>query len=241
MQNVVKDLHALTNTLKTQRIDENIIRSLKLIRQELQNIKMYMGVSQPTAIFDRSIKSDTEYKFYKQIAETKYRGLPEIQGLNPQYVYLPFYYELETPTKSQILDVLIGMKTLAELGYVHRAIHPKHIMLTESNTAVIIDFGKMAILGQKSNLYSYRTSFCSRNTMLQNKSEKLDDIESLLYCLLCWFGNITFVTYSQKVEFYKTKIQYTGRFKDIVVPFIGLVKSGCEDHNCYINLFKNET
>lgn len=239
----MNELKNLVQDIKTdgEKINNTeVITSFQIILKELNKIRDILYPSKTfieKKTFDREIKTQTESEVYNILNMTPVPFLPEITGVTENYVYMPIYNKLDKPNNIQIIQIIRAVKNIYELGYSHRAVHPNHIMLDKDKNIRLVDFGKSVKIGQKSNLYSYRTSFLSRNAMLQNNSVVLDDIESIFYCLLFWFSDLQFFTYSSKTKYIDSAV-YTGDMSNEINKFLNYIRKNEPSHDKYIKIFK---
>lgn len=251
------------NLRENSPIARKIKRSLSIIQQELINIRNYNNNrltretvnEQPDeeiinehpaiTIHKRKVKSSLEFYFMNKLYNEKdtyiFTGFPEIlQPVSDDLIVtMPLYKKL---VKSQwcerdiIVGILNTLKKLAELGFSHRAINISHILFDkDKKIPVIVDYGKMSIIGKKSQFYTRHPLYSSRNALLQNPARILDDLESYGYVLVSKCLNITLSTYQKKEDFVRN-------YRNISNPFFRkyfqLISQQNEDHDSYLEIIQ---
>lgn len=258
----LQDVRNYVDSIKNNTVTptEQIINSLQKIRNELATIQNIKNPHARSALADlqstkwivdhglvsedqhshetykRKIKSQIEYNIYCYLKKYHLNNMPEVIKLTEQYVIMPKYHFKKTMSKDDIILIIKTLHNFSLMGISHRAINPYHIMYSSDNQPVIIDYGKSCFLGTKSNFYSQRPIYASRNTLLQNPSEELDDLESFGYVLLDLKMHKTLDTFISKDDFV---YNYQNIDNIYLQKYFKLIKERNTNYKKYIIIFLN--
>ena len=241
MNDIIEQTRLTIDSLDKNNINQGTVKSLIIIRNELDKIRNNMKGSSISSDWKRKIKSNVEQFIYERLINNPVDGLPEVLSLSNNEVRLKRYVKItdkQLREKDNIVFILETIKKLAEMNISHRAIHPRHFMFdTDKSIPIIIDFGKSTFLGKKSNFYSRQPDYLSRNALMQKRSTPLDDIESFGYTLLYLFENKILHTFSAKDDYIKDHENIKINF---LKQYFLLLHLNVECHNRYINIFSDK-
>lgn len=234
MTNVIKELKNTTDDLKNKKMEQNMVLSLKNIKKELMNIKLYtIDENSVIETWIKKITSKNEKKILKFLFKNPHKNLPEVVNIINNNVEMVKYLPIDSLTEIDIKNILKSLKYLHELGYIHGSIQPSHLMKDRNKNIILIDFAKSTKIGEQQIIKPHTTDFMSRNLIEDNKTEILDDIESLGYCIIFYLSKFTLKN-SDK-NYFINRSRYIKN--PIIKKYFLLISTKKVDINEYINLF----